>query len=506
MDVTMRPAPLWAGGIRLPLLGFGLLAAMVLALLPVSSILAEETASFGNQTAFTTGSGAFSVAIGDLNGDGKPDLAVANLSSANVSVLLGDGAGSFGAKTDFAVGTGPRSVAIGDFNGDEKPDLATANDSDNVSVLLSTTSQGATTPTFATKTDYTTGTNSYAVRIGDLNGDGKPDLVTANLSSSNASVILNGGVTNTAPEATAQSVTTNEDTAKAITLAGTDADTGDTLTFSVVTNPTKGSLSGTAPNLTYTPTANANGADSFTFKANDGTADSATATVTITVTAVNNAPTANALSASTTEDVPVSITLSGTDVEGSTLTFSIVTQPTHGQVQGTPPNVTYLRSNRSFTGIDTFTYKANDGTDDGAAATVSVTINAAPPPPITVVPEAQITLVVPPAPGTTIQDPSVVPAKQADLKWTAGASTVAVVQPDKTTSVSVPGHCATLNLPNLSRESTYQVAMTGLDLAEGPAGGPQVLCAWQVEAYDTNADPLADTTLLSTGTAVAQRE
>jgi hypothetical protein len=94
---------------------------------------------------------------------------------------------------------------------------------------------------------------------------------------------------NEAPVADSQSVTTNEDTAKAITLTGSDAN-GDTLTFSVVTQPAHGTLSGTAPNLTYTPNANYNGSDSFTFKANDGSADSNTATVSITINAVNDAP------------------------------------------------------------------------------------------------------------------------------------------------------------------------------------------------------------------------
>ena len=77
------------------------------------------------------------MAIGDLNGDGKPDLAVANYGSNTVSVLLGNGDGGFGAKTDFATGSDPYSVAIGDLNGDGKPDLAVANSSSNtVSVLL----------------------------------------------------------------------------------------------------------------------------------------------------------------------------------------------------------------------------------------------------------------------------------------------------------------------------------------------------------------------------------
>ncbi len=90
-------------------------------------LLGNGAGGFGAKTDFATGTVPISVAIGDLNGDGKPDLAVANSNSSTVSVLLGNGAGGFGAKTDFATGTNPHSVAIGDVNGDGKPDLAVAN-------------------------------------------------------------------------------------------------------------------------------------------------------------------------------------------------------------------------------------------------------------------------------------------------------------------------------------------------------------------------------------------
>ena len=83
-------------------------------------------------------------------------------------------------------------------------------------------------------------------------------------------------------------VTTNEDTPVAITLTGSDVD-GDPLTYLVVNAPRHGTLSGTAPNLTYTPAANYNGPDSFTFKVNDGLADSAPGGGGITVTSVNDA-------------------------------------------------------------------------------------------------------------------------------------------------------------------------------------------------------------------------
>src|SRR5439155_22316764 len=79
-----------------------------------------------------------SVAVGDINGDGKLDLAVSTPESNNVSILLGNGAGGFSAATNFAVGAGPWSVAVGDFNGDGKLDLAVSNlASNNVSIFLS---------------------------------------------------------------------------------------------------------------------------------------------------------------------------------------------------------------------------------------------------------------------------------------------------------------------------------------------------------------------------------
>ena len=131
------------------------------------------------------------------------------------------------------------------------------------------------------------------------------------------------------PVAAAQSVTTNEDVAKGITLAGSDVD-NDTLTYTVVAGPSQGTLSGTAPNLTYTPAALYAGPDSFTFKVNDGTVDSNIATVSITVTHVYHAPVAAAQSVTTNEDVAKAITLGATDVDGDALAYSVVAGPAHG--------------------------------------------------------------------------------------------------------------------------------------------------------------------------------
>src|SRR5688572_1441590 len=99
---------------------------------------------------------------------------------------------------------------------------------------------------------------------------------------------------NRAPVVSSGSYSTSEDQTVAVTLTATDAD-ADPLTFAIVSGPANGSLSGTAPNLTYTPAANFSGADSFTFRANDGSTNSGIATISVTVSPVNDAPTLNSL-------------------------------------------------------------------------------------------------------------------------------------------------------------------------------------------------------------------
>src|SRR6266545_1636194 len=110
---------------------------------------------FGAKIDSGTGFVPVSVAIADLNADGRPDLAVANATSSTVSVLLGNGDGTFGAKTDFGTGIAPLSVAIADVNADGRPDLAVANNGPGTVSVLRGNGDG----TFGAKTDFATGLN-----------------------------------------------------------------------------------------------------------------------------------------------------------------------------------------------------------------------------------------------------------------------------------------------------------------------------------------------------------
>jgi len=226
------------------------------------------------------------------------------------------------------------------------------------------------------------------------------------------------------------SVTTDEDTAKTGTLAGTDVE-GSSLTFAKVADPTNGTvtINATTGAYTYTPNANHNGSDSFTFKVNDGTVDSAVATVSITVAAVNDVPVATAVSVTTDEDTAKTGTLAGTDVEGSSLTFAKVADPTNGTVTINAITGAYTYTPvANYNGSDSFTFKTNDGTVDSTAATVSLTVNA-----VNDAPTGSVIITGPPSEGqmltasNTLVDIDGIPTSgdgAISYQWTADGVTI----------------------------------------------------------------------------------
>jgi len=175
------------------------------------------------------------------------------------------------------------------------------------------------------------------------------------------------------PTADEQTLITEQDKNLKITLTGKDQN-GDALSFAVVKQTANGKLTGTAPDMTYTPNPGFYGQDNFTFKANDGQADSEAAIVRITVKRLNRAPIADEQTLITDRDKALKITLTGSDPEGSMLSFAIVNQPANGQLTGTAPDMVYT-PNPGFYGQDNFTFKVNDGLWTSDTATVQITVN-----------------------------------------------------------------------------------------------------------------------------------
>jgi len=184
-------------------------------------------------------------------------------------------------------------------------------------------------------------------------------------------------IANSAPVANDQTVTLNEDETASITLTASDAN-GDALTYQIVTEPSHGTLTGSAPNLTYTPSQNYNGSDSFTFKANDGSLDSNTATVTLSIQSVNDSPTATDDTVTTNEDTAIAaiaVLTNDTDPDGDTLSIDDFNQPTHGTTGSNGDGTLTYTPGINFNGTDSFTYTVSDGNGGIDTATVNITIN-----------------------------------------------------------------------------------------------------------------------------------
>lgn len=238
---------------------------------------------------------------------------------------------------------------------------------------------GVTNPTFGTATcegtdcTYTPyqdvhGTDSFTYKVNDGELDSNISTVSVTINPVNDAPIANDVTASTT------SRTENMRQSVDITLSVTDAD-GDDLTISIVSDVSNGTTSLSGSTVTYTPTANYDGTDTFTYKANDGTVDSNIATGTITITDTNQAPIANDMSLSLDREGSIDFTLDASDQDGDSLSKTIVSQPDNGTlVPGAGLNYTYTPDSGYF-GTDSFTYKVNDGNSDSDVKTVSFDID-----------------------------------------------------------------------------------------------------------------------------------
>ena len=221
---------------------------------------------------------------------------------------------------------------------------------------------GGQTPNllYAPEQDYN-GRDSFTFTVSD-----------GEITSAPARIDLVVGVLNQIPSALDLDVETPVDESVAVTLRGLDGD-GDELTYTLVTTPSSGQLSGQAPNLTYTPNQGFEGLDIFTYTVNDGLADSEVGIVNLRVGDPNLPPLANPITVNTEINVAVDVTLDGVDPEGRALTYAIAVQPFSGTVTGDGQTVTYTPES-DFQGTDFFSYTVNDGVQDSDAGLVRVRV------------------------------------------------------------------------------------------------------------------------------------
>ena len=302
----------------------------------------------------------------------------------------------------------------------------------SLTYALSTTPSNGTvvvngaTATYTPNADYN-GTDSFSFQVTDSDG----------LTSTAAVVTITITAVNDVPVATAASVTTIEDIAVDIGLIASDVeDVSGSLTYTVTSEPSNGTVVVNGTTATYTPNSDYNGVDSFSFEATDSEgATSTVAVVTITITAVNDAPVANAVSVTTSEDTALAIALTASDAEdnSASLTYALSTTPSNGTVVVNGATATYT-PNADYNGTDSFSFQVTDS--DGLTSTVAVvtiTITA-----VNDVPVATAASV------TTIEDTAVdIGLIASDVEDVSGSLTYTVTSEPSNGTVLVNGATAT---------------------------------------------------------------
>lgn len=308
----------------------------------------------------------------NFNGVGSFVYTVSDgLSSAQASVGI----------TVNAVNDAPVAVADSDTTDEDNAviiDVLT-NDTDvdsNTTLSVSSASDGAN----GTTTVNLDGTITYTPAADFFGSDSFTYVVSDGILSDTATVSVTVNPINDAPVAVADSRTTTEGTPVTITVLTNDSPGPNETEAISVSSAGQGVNGSVVVNndgtITYTPTGNTNGQDTFTYTITDGSLVSAAATVTVTVTEVNDPPVAVTDTASVDEDssVAINVLTNDTDPENDTLSVSGVTQPSNGVVVVNSNGSVQYTPTTDFNGPDTFTYTVTDG--NGASTTsVAVTVN-----------------------------------------------------------------------------------------------------------------------------------
>jgi VCBS repeat-containing protein len=268
-----------------------------------------------------------------------------------------------------------QNVAAGKNQAITIPVNASDIDGDTLSFTVSANPSSGTvtqSPTDSNKFIYTpnngfSGNDSFTVEVSDQNGGIRSQTIT---------VAVSG---NTPPTVEAiQSITTNEDQAFDGNVSATDPN-GDSLSYQITSAPSHGNVVlGQGGNFQYTPNENYFGSDSFSVQVNDGNGGIKTQQINVTVNAVNDKPDVDAeQDVNAVEGAEANITVSATDIEGDTLSYTVASNPSNGTVSNNGGgNFTYTPTSSNFSGIDTFNVDVSDG--NGGTSTQKINIIVSP--------------------------------------------------------------------------------------------------------------------------------
>ena len=377
-----------------------------------------------------------------------------------------------------------------------------ANDTDVDSPVLTVTLVGS--PTNGTVTLNPNGSFTYTPNANYVGTDTFTYKANdGSLDSNSATVTITITAVNSPPVAVNDAYTTPKNTPLTIAAPGVlvnDSDVdGNPITAIIVGATSNGTVTLNANgSFSYTPNANYTGTDTFTYKANDGSLDSNIATVTITITAVNSPPFAVNDAYTTAEDTPLTIAAPGVlvndnDPDGDPMTVALVGAPTNGTVTLNPNGSFLYTPNANYNGIDTFTYRANDGTANSNVATVTITITPVNDPPIAIddsYATAQDTPLFVAAPGvmTNDSDPDGDPIT-VTTSTTPAHGTVAVNPDGSFTYTPTAGYSGTDTFTYTITDGRGGLATAVVHLNVTPSGSVQpILVARKTAALATDAD------------------